>query len=304
MRLAITGANGFLGSHLVDQALARGHEVLGVCRRPEAQPARAGVAWRHGDLGDPASLARAFAGADAVVANAALAPGTAGGTAEAYAVANVRGARHQVEQAAAVGCERVVYISSVAVYRTSLWRRLDEAGPRRDPDHPAFDWSRFTTDPGYAESKARAERGAWQAAATTGVRLTALRPGPIYGPRDRKITARYLAMIERGVAPTVRVPHAHAADIARAAVVAAERPSTAGRAYNTTGASVPVWRAVRALARALDRGRVWPLPVPLGARFDDRAARRDLGFMPRSVEEGMAEVGRWWRAQREGDDAR
>lgn len=304
MRIAVTGANGFLGSHLVEQALARGHTVFGVCRRPDAQAPQQGVTWRHGDLADPGSLRRAFEGADVVLANAALAPGVAGGSAADYDVANVQGARHQVEQAAAAGARRVVYVSSVAVYRTSLWRRLDERAPRRDPERPAFDWSRFTTDPGYAESKARAEREVWAAAAAQGMALTALRPGPVYGPRDRKITARYLAMIGRRAAPTVRVPHAHAVDVARAAVAAAERPATAGRAYNLTGDAVPVWRAVQALATALGRGPVLPLPVPLGPRFDDRAARRDLGFTPRSVEEGMADVARWWRDQREGEVAR
>jgi nucleoside-diphosphate-sugar epimerase len=299
MRIAITGANGFVGRHLVAAARARGHEVVGVVRRPHEHEASRGLSWVHGDLEQPDSLHAAFEGADVVVANAALAPGMAGGTPEAFRVANVEGARHQVACAARSGVRRVIYLSTVAVYRTRLLRPLGEAGERLDPDRPGFDWNHLTTDPGYALSKAAAERAVWAESASRGVALTALRPGPIYGPGDHKITERYLAMIERRVprAPTVRVPHAYARDVADAALAAAERPFTAGRAYNLAGESVPVHRAVQALASSLGLGRVWPVPVPLGVAFDDRAARRDLGFTPRSVEQGMAATAAWWRAK-------
>ena len=303
MRIAITGANGFLGGHLVDAALARGHEVVGAVRRPHELAEREGCRWVHGDLGDPASLEAAFSGCDAVVANAALAPGRQGASAEAFYEANVKGARAQVEAAADAGVARVVYVSTVAVYRTRLMRAMGEASPRFDPLHRGFDWNQLTTHPEYATSKAAAEIAVWEASARRGTALTALRAGPLYGPGDHKMVARYVDRLTRRVpsAPTVAVPHLHGRDAADAAIASAERPQTAGRAYNLAGPSVSVWRAVRALGRELGRGPVVPLPVPLRVAFDDRAARRDLSFTPRGVTTGMRDTAAWWAVQRPGD---
>jgi uncharacterized protein YbjT (DUF2867 family) len=67
MKIAILGANGKTGAHLVRQALAAGHEAVAYVRRPETVPAQAGVTVAGGQLDDVAGMARAFAGADAVV---------------------------------------------------------------------------------------------------------------------------------------------------------------------------------------------------------------------------------------------
>ena len=303
MRIAITGASGFLGTHLVASALQAGHEVVALSRNPQRGSPAPGVTWRRGDLAEPASLRTAFSGCDVVIANAALAPGRGPADDDAFEVANVRGARHQVDAAADAGVDRVVYISTVAVYRTRLGRRLAEGAERIDPDHRRFDWNQLTTDPRYARSKARAEQAVWSAAVARGLALTSLRPGPIYGEHDHKMTQRYVDMVQRWpcLAPTVRLPHVHARDVADAALRASERPATAGRAYNTTGDAVSVHRALRALAKALGRPRPMPVPVPLAVRFDDRRARRDLGFRPRSVEEGMTQVAAWISGRRSAE---
>ena len=70
MRVALTGATGFLGSHLARALIARGATVCGVVRRPErgAWLAELGVELRTADLADPLALARAFDGVDAVIA--------------------------------------------------------------------------------------------------------------------------------------------------------------------------------------------------------------------------------------------
>ncbi|KXV70070.1 hypothetical protein AD951_03920 [Acetobacter malorum] len=67
MKIAILGANGKTGTHLIQQALAAGHEVIAYVRRPEAVPVQAGVTIIGGQLDDVAGMARAFSGADAVV---------------------------------------------------------------------------------------------------------------------------------------------------------------------------------------------------------------------------------------------
>src|SRR3546814_936465 len=63
--LAITGATGFVGQHLVERASARGFAVRALTRRP--QPDRVGIHWVEGALDRPESLGRLTEGADAVI---------------------------------------------------------------------------------------------------------------------------------------------------------------------------------------------------------------------------------------------
>jgi len=83
--LAITGGTGFVGRVLIDRALAAGHEVRALTRRP--QTARDGLAWIAGALDRSDALARLVAGADAVihVAGVTTAPDAAGFTRAAAA---------------------------------------------------------------------------------------------------------------------------------------------------------------------------------------------------------------------------
>src|SRR5262249_17400019 len=73
-RIAVTGATGFLGRYIVDVLLGRGAHVIGVVRNPDRVPelAARGVELRKADLAEPDRLAAGFAGANAVVSNAAL----------------------------------------------------------------------------------------------------------------------------------------------------------------------------------------------------------------------------------------
>lgn len=67
MKIAILGANGKTGTHLIRQALISGHEVIAYVRRPETIPTQAGVTTVGGQLDDVEGIARAVTGADAVV---------------------------------------------------------------------------------------------------------------------------------------------------------------------------------------------------------------------------------------------
>ncbi|WP_393058618.1 NAD(P)-dependent oxidoreductase [Streptomyces sp. LN549] len=67
MRIAVFGANGATGSHLTEQALAAGHEVVAVTRRPGSLPARPGLTVAVADATDPAAVDAAIGGADAVL---------------------------------------------------------------------------------------------------------------------------------------------------------------------------------------------------------------------------------------------
>jgi dihydroflavonol-4-reductase len=289
--IAITGATGFLGSHLALTARAAGLAVRGVVRRAESPLlADAGVTLARGDLGEPDGLAEALAGADAVVANAAL--GSYEGDLDAFVRTNVGGTENTLRAAAAAGVRRVVLVSSVAIYRTVLRRPMNEDHPRYGPRRRAFSWTHLGTDWRYAVTKQAAEERAWALADELGLRLTVVRPGPIYGARDPKWTARLVRAARRPLAivPTVGLPAVHAGDVARAVVAALGSPASVGRAYNLAGPPTPLATYVATMARLVGGGRVVRVPVPAWVAYDTDAARRDLGFAARPVEEGLAEA--------------
>jgi uncharacterized protein YbjT (DUF2867 family) len=67
MKIVVFGATGGTGKNVVDVALAAGHEVVAVARKPDAVPARDRLTVHKGDVLDASSLAHAFDGADAVI---------------------------------------------------------------------------------------------------------------------------------------------------------------------------------------------------------------------------------------------
>jgi nucleoside-diphosphate-sugar epimerase len=115
MHIAITGANGFVGSELVRQASAAGWDVTGVVRSEAGAATVAGAGGRPvmAELSSP-GLARAFAGAQAVVHLAQIGSPKPGQTLEAV---NVGGTRDVLEAARAMAVPRLVYFSGLGVVR-------------------------------------------------------------------------------------------------------------------------------------------------------------------------------------------
>lgn len=295
MRLAVTGASGFLGSYVVEAGRAAGHDVIGVIRDPRwtAEVAARGAAdVRCADLLDPGALRRAFTGADAAVLVAALAVRHDPPWSE-WVRANVEGVEVALRAAASAGVRRVVLVSTVAVLRVLLPWGVVPVGARTLAEARLPVSLHFVgTQPNYARSKALGERRARALARERGLELVVLRPGPVYGGRDPKTTARYRGLLDRAMValPTARVPHAHAGDVARCCVAAAERP-VAGRDYLVTGPPVSPVEIVSTLRALAGRGpRIVPIPMPLTLRYDDGPAIRDLSFSPRPLAEGLAEV--------------
>ena len=122
MRLAVTGANGFVGRHLVAVAASRGFEVDGVVRSKEA--ARVAIlAGAHPVIVpglEAGALARAFKGARAVVHLAQIGAERGGAT---CAAVNVEGTRAVIAAAKASGVGRIVFLSGLGVTRYGMSRR-------------------------------------------------------------------------------------------------------------------------------------------------------------------------------------
>jgi len=113
-RLAITGASGFVGQHLVREASARGLDVVGVVRSELGARFVAAAGGRAAIVPemDPAPLARAAAGAAALVHLAQIGAERGGAT---YEAVNVTGTCRAVLAAAAVEVPRLVYLSGLGV---------------------------------------------------------------------------------------------------------------------------------------------------------------------------------------------
>ncbi len=297
MKVVVTGAGGFVGSHIALTLAARGLTTVGTVRNPaKAAFLEPTVGLVVADITDRQSLVAAFRGADAVVSNAAL--GSNQGELADMERVNCEGVKNVLEAAFEAGVKRVVHISSVAVYRTRLFVAIDEDAQRTDTSKHRFQWSDLTTDWRYARTKTLSEAIAWDVAAQRGIALTCLRPGPVYGSRDHKATAKLVRGMKKRMrfAPTVGVPWVHAGDIALMTAAALERDVSIGRAYNLAGPPVSQHFFLRTMRKILGelgwkrRAVLVPVPVPAFVRFDTTRAVSELGFAPRSVEDGLREA--------------
>lgn len=149
MTIALTGATGFVGQAVLDEAEARGLAIRALTRRP--QEPRKGVTWVDGSLTDPASLAELVQGAKAVLHAAAM---TTAPTAAAFTACNVTGTAALLDAAKTAKAKRFVFVSSLSAREPTLSR--------------------------YGASKAEAEK----LVAASALDWTVVRPPGVYGPRD------------------------------------------------------------------------------------------------------------------------
>ena len=196
MRLAITGGTGFVGSHLIDAALAAGHEINALTRRE--QPPRDGLTWIAGDLSSRDALEQLVRDADAIihVAGTINAPSAAG-----FEQGNVAGTLAMLAAATAGGVQRFVQVSSLAA---------------REPKLSL-----------YGASKARAE----ELVHSSGLDWAIVRPPAVYGPGDKE-TLELFRMAKLGLMlmpPKGRVSVLHADDLAGLLIALAQprAPSSA-----------------------------------------------------------------------------
>jgi 2-alkyl-3-oxoalkanoate reductase len=225
----VTGASGFVGSHVLDTLLAEGRPVRALVRSPSTAggPRDAGAEVTLGDVRQPDVLAEAVRGAD-VVYHCAAAVGPDFSPREIREV-SLAGARNLLEALRRAGTGRAVLLTSVNVLGT---RHLDQATEEL-PCRRSRDAS--------ADVKIEVEALAREYGERYGVDVTVLRPGLIYGPRDRNNLPQMIRALRRGkfafigsrdnVAPLV-----HVSDVVRAMLLAGQRPAR-GRAYHITDGS-------------------------------------------------------------------
>ncbi len=251
MRALVTGATGFVGSHVVDRLLERGHEVVALIRSPaKAQGLQErGVQLVRGDLGDIPALTTAADGVDVVYHVAAL----TGAVDEAeFLQANREGTANVVRAARAGGGDpRLVLISSMAAGGPA-----ERGRPRQGAgeDRPVTMYGRSKLA---SEVVVREQPLPW----------TILRPPTIYGPRDRDNFIAIFKAARSGFSPVFgdgsqQLSMVHVDDLAEAILLAGESPAVLGGTYYTNHPEVLTSaELVEHVGRALGRSvRLVPLP--------------------------------------------
>jgi nucleoside-diphosphate-sugar epimerase len=321
LRVALTGASGYTGGHLLAALRARGDEVAVLVRPRSLTDAVRSQASSvvEGDLCDQAAIDRLVAGQDAVLHVAAVYR-TAGHADDYYREVNVRGTGRLLEAAARRGVRRFVHTSTVGVHGHVAHPPADEAAPKAPGDI-------------YQETKAEAEALAFDYHARRGVPVVVLRPGAIYGPGETRLLKLFRAIARGryaivGSGRTFYHP-VFIDDLVQGYLLALDRPEAVGEAFLVCGPSYASQSELAALIARHTGGRVLPfriparpiqwagdlveaICVPLGLEpplhrrrvdfwtksraFTIEKARRRLGYDPKvGLDEGIARTAAWYR---------
>lgn len=316
MKYLVTGASGFIGGCLARQLVRDGHEVAALVRNPGAAGdlEAAGVSIHQGDVRDKPSLRAPMSGIDGLFHLAAWYRIGVNDRGEAYRI-NVEGTRNVLETARELGVPRIVYTSTVAVSSDTGGRLVDEGFRHQGPWLTQYERTKWMAH--YQVARPMAEAG---------LPLVILQPGVVYGPGDPSAIGTAFRQYLRGRLPVTpqrtAFCWAHLEDTAAAHRLAMER-GRLGESYIVAG-PVHTFREVFELAERLTGipaprihpgpsamksaaaltkilGAVIPLPSAYSAESlnimagttyigDNRKARRELGFTPRSLAEGLRET--------------
>jgi dihydroflavonol-4-reductase len=310
MRVAVTGAAGFVGANLVNRLLEDGHDVVAIDRAESKHvaPIRP-VSWVSGDVLDPEGMRAALAGAEVVyhlVAMITLRQEDPG----AWRV-NTEGVRTVAEAALAAGVRRFVHCSSVHSFdQERCGGILTEDSPRSEhPDIPVYDRSKWA---GEQELRKVVDRG---------LDATICNPTGVWGPADHPPLSRLNGIARdgaRGRVPTFPsgggFDFVDVRDVAAGLTLASEKGRT-GENYLLGGEMRPMIEWLRIPARVA--GRRGPLfgfplrwlealmpvaepvakavgtdviskaalgPILASPAVDISKARSELGYEPRSME--------------------
>ncbi len=297
----VTGAGGFIGSHVVDALIGAGKDVTAL-DVPAVQMHRGDVPFVPGTIDDVDALAAAFAGQEAIFHLAAVSNVNHAFHDPLGCVrTNILGTANVLEAARRAGVERVIFASTVWVYNAAP---ADAPEPLNEETPLAAN----ATNHVYTSSKIAGEMLLADWSHLYGIPYTVLRYGIPYGPRmrDELVIAKFLGKALRGEPLTVGHASRHflyIGDLARAHVLALGEVAK-NQTYNLEGPETITIRQVADAVRDLVGADVTIEEQPgRPGDYRDRIisaakAKRDLGWEPAvSFTEGMRHTYDWFRAQ-------
>lgn len=318
-RILITGGAGFIGCHLAKTLLARGKQVRMLDSLIEQvhggrppNPILQDVELIEGDVRDPAAVARAVHGANAVVHLAAeVGVGQSMYAVERYVGANDLGTAVLLEALLAHPVRRLVVASSMSIYGEGLYEDADGAPVenviRRDRREtggwdpvdaqgrplrplPTPETKRPALASVYAISKYVQERLVLTVAPAYGMQANALRLFNVYGPGQALsnpytgVLAIFASALLNGNAPQVfedgaqRRDFVHVEDVAEAFVLALECPAS-GQVFNIgSGAAVDIRTVAEQIAMAMGRREIRPVLLGKARTGDIRHCFADISL--------------------------
>jgi len=316
MKYFLTGATGFVGGRLARQLVKAGHQVVAVVRNPAKAEdlAEPGIAVHQGDVTDKESMRAPMTGVDGVFHVAAWYKVGVKDKRAAEAT-NVQGTRNVLELMRELGIPKGVYTSTLGVFSDTRGRLVDETYRYTGP---------YLSE--YERTKAAAHYEVAEPMMAAGLPLVIVLPGLIYGPGDTSAVRRTLLQYLQGKLPMMPRESAycwaHVDDVARGHMLAMEK-GRPGESYiiagprhtfiegmelaeRITGLPAPRMRAAPGMMKAMAAvmgvvEKVAPvqeayasesLRAIAGVTYlgDNAKARRELGYNPRSLQEGLAET--------------
>jgi NAD dependent epimerase/dehydratase len=306
-RVLVTGAGGFIGSHLCERLVELGADVRGLVEYNslgswgwlDASPVRNDLEVVIGDIRDRDSTASAAVGTEVVFHLAALIaiPWSYEAPA-AYVETNVVGTLNVLRAAQAASVDHFVHTSTSEVYGTAQYVPIDESHP-------------LQAQSPYAASKIGADKIAESFHLSFGLPVATLRPFNTYGPRQsaRAVVPTIITQLLGGetvtlgnLAPTR--DFTFVTDTVEAFVRTGETPSAVGRVLNVgTGTEISIGALAQRIEAALgrhvqlqhDESRVRPAGSEVERLCADAGeARRVLGWQPQTtLDGGLAATAAW-----------
>jgi dihydroflavonol-4-reductase len=315
MRAFVTGATGFVGGALVRALRARGDDVIALVRDP-ARARSLDAELVRGDLSEQPRLAEQMSGSDAAFhLAAAYKVGIPRSARPAMFDANVRGTENVLDAAADAGVPRIVYVSTVNAFGNTRGRVVDETYERPGGDYVSY----------YDETKHLAHRVARDRIAR-GAPVVIAQPGAVYGPGDPSDLGGQLEQARTGklkvlALASVGVNAVHVDDVAQGILLVHDRGER-GEAYVLGGELTTLRELVERVSRLVGRRpprvelptALVKLAIPLGPLVGrvmgtgpnlrelisaadgvtywatDAKARRELGYAPRSLDDGLRDL--------------
>ena len=319
----VTGADGFIGSHLTEALVECGANVTALSLYnsfdsygwlDDLRPAvRRSFNAVRGDIRDPAFMRRLIAGQDVVFHLAALiAIPHSYAAPQSYVETNVLGTLNVLEAAREANVQRVVHTSTSEVYGTAITVPISEAHPLQGQSP-------------YSASKIAADMMAEAFARSFELPVVILRPFNTFGPRqsERAIISSTLRQALDGSVPSIQIgdttpirDFTYVADTTSAFLAIGESHNVEfGRPYNAGSGKAVTIGELAALALELtgctkplqrDPGRVRPAHSEVRALLADSASFTDLtGWRPKiELREGLQRTIEWWRARLVGGRVR